>query len=235
MIGWRNQNMIIKNNDSLLMGALLTMLAGSIDAYSFLIHGGVFAGLQTGNLILLGVEISHGNLVAMQQYIFSIVSFALGAILVRYIQHKFDDSHTNANFRKIGILIYQIVLLGASFYAYQQHLGILSTALISVAAASELQEFKMLKGKPFTPIMMTGNLRKISESGIDWLIFKQQSAKHSFVDTLVVIAAFIGGATLTGFFIKLIHVYALAVPVSIIFIMMLLIIIISYNQPVTKR
>ncbi|CAH1856885.1 YoaK family protein [Convivina intestini] len=227
--------MIIKNNDSLFMGALLTMLAGSIDAYSFLIHGGVFAGLQTGNLILLGIEISHGNLVAMQQYIFSIVSFALGAILVRYIQHKFNDSHTNANFRKIGILVYQTALLVASFYVYQQHLGILSTALISMAAASELQEFKMLKGKPFTPIMMTGNLRKISESGIDWLIFKQKAARHAFLDTLVIIGGFVGGATLTGLFIKLMSVYALVVPIALIFIIMILIIIISQNQSASER
>lgn len=38
-------------------GALLTMAAGGIDAYSYIFHGQVFAGLQTGNMILLGVNL----------------------------------------------------------------------------------------------------------------------------------------------------------------------------------
>ncbi|WP_434976965.1 DUF1275 family protein [Latilactobacillus sakei] len=40
-------------SDKILYGGLLAA-AGGFDSYTFLVHGQVFAGLQTGNLILLG-------------------------------------------------------------------------------------------------------------------------------------------------------------------------------------
>ena len=46
---------------TLLPGALLAATAGSLDGYTFLHQGAVFAGLQTGNLILLGVHLGGGQ------------------------------------------------------------------------------------------------------------------------------------------------------------------------------
>ena len=48
-------------HERLLIGTLLTAAAGSFDAYTYLLHGEVFAGLQTGNVILLGVHLGQGQ------------------------------------------------------------------------------------------------------------------------------------------------------------------------------
>lgn len=44
-------------HETLIIGILLAMSAGGLDAYTYLVHGEVFAGLQTGNLILLGIHL----------------------------------------------------------------------------------------------------------------------------------------------------------------------------------
>ncbi|GEP21872.1 hypothetical protein FC71_GL000529 [Latilactobacillus sakei subsp. carnosus DSM 15831] len=45
-------------SDKVLYGGLLAA-AGGFDSYTFLVYGQVFAGLQTGNLILLGTHIGQ--------------------------------------------------------------------------------------------------------------------------------------------------------------------------------
>lgn len=50
--------MKMKNKDIFmhpLIAILLAITSGGIDAYTFIEQGGVFAGLQTGNSILLGL------------------------------------------------------------------------------------------------------------------------------------------------------------------------------------
>lgn len=37
------------------LGVLLALVGGGLDAYTFISRGGVFAGAQTGNVVLLGV------------------------------------------------------------------------------------------------------------------------------------------------------------------------------------
>lgn len=43
-----------KAHERLEFGMALAATAGGLDAYTYLVHGEVFAGLQTGNFILLG-------------------------------------------------------------------------------------------------------------------------------------------------------------------------------------
>ena len=51
----------IKNEISLTMVMFLTFSGGLMDAYSYINRGKVFSNAQTGNLLLLGVNLSLGN------------------------------------------------------------------------------------------------------------------------------------------------------------------------------
>lgn len=50
-----------KVHERLEFGMALAATAGGLDAYTYLVHGEVFAGLQTGNFILLGVHLGQGH------------------------------------------------------------------------------------------------------------------------------------------------------------------------------
>lgn len=73
-------------HEQLLFGCGLTMTAGALDAYSYLAHGAVFAGLQTGNLILLGTHLGQLQLSAIGRYLTAMVAFMVGTMLVRSLQ-----------------------------------------------------------------------------------------------------------------------------------------------------
>ena len=48
-------------SDSFRIGAMLAVVGGFLDAYTYLARGQVFANAQTGNIVLLGVHLSEGD------------------------------------------------------------------------------------------------------------------------------------------------------------------------------
>ncbi len=48
-------------SESIKLGVLLSLSGGFMDAYSYIERGKVFANAQTGNMLLLVVNIAEGN------------------------------------------------------------------------------------------------------------------------------------------------------------------------------
>ena len=65
-----------KNLVSLITALLLTFAGGFVDAYTFIYRGGVFATMQTGNLIKLFVNLTNG--VFKLIYLLPIIVFLIG-------------------------------------------------------------------------------------------------------------------------------------------------------------
>lgn len=198
-------------------GALLTMAAGGIDAYSYIFHGQVFAGLQTGNMILLGVNLGQGHWSASLRYIISILAFFVGTIIIRIMQRStWSDEHENGH-RKL-VLIYEAVLLLIIAGISQFVPSIIATILLSITAAAELQEFRRLNGGPFTPLMMTGNLRTLAETSFDALIFHETAAVNKLKTTASIMVTFIIGAALIAISTPIISKFSIVIPAIVILI-----------------
>jgi Predicted membrane protein len=166
-----------------------------LDAYTYLVHGEVFAGLQTGNFILLGVHLGQGHWGALIHYLIPILAFALGALLARYLQTKI---HKN---QQLWFLTFEISLLLIVGIFSPQLPNLVVNALLSIAAATQLQEFQRLKGKPFTSLMMTGNLRNLSTNFFEGFIQHDAAKRIAFRDTLIILNSFVLGALLNGFLV----------------------------------
>ena len=51
----------IQPSESLANGLLLAFAGGMMDAYTYLCRGQVFANAETGNLVLLGIQLAQRN------------------------------------------------------------------------------------------------------------------------------------------------------------------------------
>ncbi|MCS4532768.1 YoaK family protein [Neisseria montereyensis] len=187
--------MDVKTHERLEFGMVLAAAAGGLDAYTYLVHGEVFAGLQTGNFILLGIRLGQGNWDVLINYIIPIIAFFSGALIARHLQTKL------INRPRLWFLIFETALLlfVGLFSPVLPHL--LTNALLSIAAAMQLQAFTKLKGKPFTSLMMTGNLRNLSTNFFEGYIDHDPDKKIAFQDTLLILASFAFGALVNGFFV----------------------------------
>ena len=55
------QHKKIQMSEAFQLGAVLAVVGGFLDAYSYLFRGGVFANAQTGNIVLLGISLQKGK------------------------------------------------------------------------------------------------------------------------------------------------------------------------------
>ena len=76
-----------QKSESLQIMFILTLIGGFLDSYSYITRGGVFAFAQTGNLVLLSINICYGNLDKIARYIMPIIAFILGTTLVLSLIH----------------------------------------------------------------------------------------------------------------------------------------------------
>ncbi|AJA81358.1 hypothetical protein ADT67_02000 [Levilactobacillus brevis] len=200
-------------HEQLLFGCGLTMTAGALDAYSYLAHGAVFAGLQTGNLILLGTHLGQLQLSAIGRYLTAMVAFMVGTMLVRGLQHVFENRAVNQPALVLWLELGLLVIVAGTTRVLPD---MVITALLSLAAATELQEFRQIKGAPFTPLMMTGNFRTVAEALYDGIRYRDRAARQKAKDTLMLMGSFVVGAALVGLLYLSLGTYSVAVPIVIV-------------------
>ncbi len=210
----------MKNKDIFahpLIAILLAITSGGIDAYTFIEQGGVFAGLQTGNSILFGISLANHDFAQSLKYIFSIIFFALGIVIIKVMQRKLDSINT----RKVIIMFYEIVVIMLVGLLVKDTSSVLIVGLLSLVSAAQLQEFKLLKGNPFNPLMMTGNISKIANNAYLALVDHDKKAKSLLIDTIMVITSFILGTFIMGIVDHYLNAYSvlvLIIPLSLVII-----------------
>ncbi|CAI2668831.1 YoaK family protein [Apilactobacillus kunkeei] len=210
----------MKNKDIFmhpLIAILLAITSGGIDAYTFIEQGGVFAGLQTGNSILFGISLANHEFDQSLKYIFSIIFFALGIVIIKVMQRKLDS----INIRKVIIMFYEIVVIMIVGLLVKNTSSVLIVGLLSLVSAAQLQEFKLLKGNPFNPLMMTGNISKIANNAYLALVDHDKKAKSLLMDTIMVITSFILGTFIMGIVDHYLNAYSvlvLIIPLSLVII-----------------
>ena len=67
-------------SDSFRIGAVLALVGGFLDAYTYLFRGQVFANAQTGNIVLMGIQFAEGNWSKAFVYFIPIFAFVIGAV-----------------------------------------------------------------------------------------------------------------------------------------------------------
>ncbi len=185
------------STERLPIGMLLAATAGSIDAYTYLAHGGVFAGLQTGNMILTGIALGSGNWPQMVSHLIPILVFAVGTVVVRGLQHSLQANESRCK-RALIVLGFEIAMAILIAIIAPSLSDIAASSLVAIIAAAQLQEFRSLRGRAFTSVMMTGNLRNAATGLYDGIIHRSNAAYHQALDGAACIFALIVGATLSG-------------------------------------
>ena len=100
--------------ETLWIGCLLAIGGGFLDAYTYQLHGHVFANAQTGNLVLLGIQMANGHFLTALYYLIPIIAFIAGILLTELIKRR-------GNFRWILwqhlALCFEIMLLFGNWFS----------------------------------------------------------------------------------------------------------------------
>ncbi len=179
-------------SQSLILGVLLALAGGMLDAYTFLCRGGFFATAETGNIVMLGISAAQGEFQRAFYYILSIASFSIG-IFTAEVLTCLDDC-MRLHWRQWGLLLECAFLLFLSTLSDEYNL--LVCLLVSYISAIQLETFRKFHGLNCATTMCTGNLRSASEA-----VYKRMF-KHGKPGAYVhyaLLAAFATGAMISGF------------------------------------
>lgn len=148
-------------SETFLIGALLAIAGGFLDAYSYIARGGVFANAQTGNIVLLGMNIASGSWGRVIYYLVPVLAFAAGVIVAELIKGYFKRRPA-IHWRQIILLVEIFVLLGVAFIP-QGDLDLAANTAVSFICSLQVESFRKVNGNAFATTMCTGNLRSGTE------------------------------------------------------------------------
>ena len=176
-------------SDSYLLGTILALIGGYLDAYTYIARGGVFANAQTGNIVLLGINLAKGNFTKALFYLLPVITFAVGVVISEGIRNKFNQTHS-FHWRQIVAVIEAAVLFAVAFMRSDMTANI----LVSFVCSLQVETFRKVNGHTLATTMCTGNLR----TGTETLFYAIKTGNKELVEKsltyYIIIITFIIGA-----------------------------------------
>ena len=180
-------------SESFTLGILLAISGGFWDTYTYILRGKVFANAETGNIVLLGINIATGNFKNAINYLVPILAFALGVFIIGLIRRRFRDISV-FHWRHIIITIEILIVFCVGFMP--EALNHLVNVLVSFVCAMQVATFKKVWDCPCATTMCTGNLRSCTENLFQYLNTKDKKFLRKSFTYFGVIMFFILGALL---------------------------------------
>lgn len=179
-------------SDKYLTGAMLAIVGGYLDAYTYICRGHVFANAQTGNIVLLGIKIANGEWTQALYYIIPILAFFFGILSAELIKNRFRQSQS-LHWRQIIIAI-EVAVLAIVSLIPQGSLDMLANTLVSFVSSLQVDSFRKMNDNNYVTTMCTGNLRSATEQLFQYKLTKNRTALENSLQYYGIILFFIAGA-----------------------------------------
>jgi uncharacterized membrane protein YoaK (UPF0700 family) len=202
---------------------LLTLTNGFIDAHTYYVRGGVFANVQTGNVIFFAVDASERRVSAALAHVWPILAFVVGIFVASHIKSGRAERRVTHPLR--WAMTVQVVALVAIGFVPVTVAHSYVTVPIAFLAAVQMGLFRNIGDLAYLPVATTGNLMRFVESGYDGLVDKQAASRRACGIYGAVILAFAGGALIGAFASRAWGVHAIWLAASILAMTLVLFIV----------
>lgn len=210
-------------SETLLIGGLLAVSGGYLDAYTFLSRGEVFANAQTGNIVLFGIYMAKGEWGKVFRYLVPILAFVCGVLIAQVIKEKFQMSQ-RFHWRQLVLCLEVLALIIVGILPKESG-DMIANVLISFVCSMQVQAFRKLNGNAYATTMCTGNLRSAIEAMWTYRKDRKNENLKKGRAYLTVILCFIIGAVLGCLFNQTLEIYSVYIPVIFLFICLLIMLI----------
>lgn len=183
-------------SESLAVGLLLACVGGFLEPYSYLTRNGVFANCQTGNMVLMVMQLCKGDFWRTISYFIPILSFSLGVLLTELVRRVSDNRRLH--WRQYIILL-EVFLLAAAGLMPGGRYDIVATTLIAFSCSMQVESFRKVKGSVFATTMCTGNLRSGTYEFFTYLTDRDAGSLRRAGHYFSVILVFMAGAAIGSF------------------------------------
>ena len=208
------------SSNSAILGMLLAVVGGFLDAYTFISRDGVFANAQSGNLVLFAVKVVNQEWDRAILFLAPILAFILG-VLISEVVKKPRIRELLYSYRR-SILILECIILFFVGALPENVPNIVVIVCISFVSSLQISTFNKVENWAYNSTMTTGNLRTAVQAAYALFIEKNLEAKKQFKDFSLIIFSFLFGALAGSFFTIYIGNTAIWIAGCIIFVASLL-------------
>ncbi|WP_338447731.1 YoaK family protein [Niallia oryzisoli] len=180
------------SSNSIILGVLLAIVGGFLDAYTFISRDGVFANAQTGNMVLFAVKIANKEWEASFLHIPPILAFIAGEIVSEIV--KIERVREVVYSYRRSILILECMILMIVGMLPPAVPNIVVTVCIAFVSSLQISTFNKIEKWAYNSTMTTGNLRTATQAAYSAFIEKSREAKQQFKDFATIILSFLFGA-----------------------------------------
>lgn len=181
-------------SESFLVGALLAVSGGFLDAYTYLVRGHVFANAVTGNMVLFGLSAAEKEWGAAGVYLTPILAYACGVLLAERLHRVCKTGRYD--WRQAILAVEMAVAAVSAFLPFGVWNTVVNTA-VAFICAMQVEAFRTMSGSlAFATTMCTGNLRSGSELLFHAIEDHDRTAFQKCLRYFSIIVIFILGAML---------------------------------------
>ena len=180
------------------VGIILSMLAGYLEAYTYILRGGVFCNGQTSNIALMMINFVRGDFSRALYYPIPIAAFFFGIVFAAFLRSHMH----NLKWARVEMLflLLEMTLLFIVGFVPQGGGDTPVNIVVTFICAVQYEIFRETRGLPYASIFCTGNLRTAAEYFYAFTSQRDRQAGATCLRYLIVIGAFalgvFGGAQL---------------------------------------
>lgn len=183
-----------KTSTSLRFALMLTAAGGFLDAYTYVSRGGVFANAQTGNVILLGIDLSARRWHGALEHLWPILAFIVGVAVANLLKSERAANRIEHPIRVA--MVAQIVVLAGVGFVPESVPNALVTIPIAFVAAMQIGLFRTVGSLSYMAVVTTGNLMRFTESVYAGFVEKDAEAKRAAAIYAAIVGSFSVGAVI---------------------------------------
>jgi len=219
----RNGAVVICTPYTLRFAVVLTVANSFLDACTYLVCGGVFANLQTGNVILFAIRLSERHWGDSLSRLWPLFAFVAGVVLSSHIKSG-RVNKVVAQPLPWTMAIQAAVLAGVGFLPVMLPRSLVVVP-ISFLGGIQIGLFRSIGDLVYMPLATTGNLMRVVEAGYDFFVEKNSSSRRVFMVYAGVIGAFAAGAIAGALTTRAWGSHAIWVPAGLLSVTLILFVI----------
>jgi len=182
---------------SLWFALLLTLTNGFLDAHTYIARGGVFANVQTANVIIGAIDTSKREWASALAHLWPLLAFIAGVVLASHIKSGRVERAVPRPL--VWTMTVQVIALAVIGFVPASVPHSYVTVPISFLAAVQIGLFRNIGDLVYLPVATTGNLMRFVEAGYDGFVEKHADSRRAFGVYGTLIAAFAAGALIGAF------------------------------------
>jgi uncharacterized membrane protein YoaK (UPF0700 family) len=186
---------------------LLIVTNGFLDAHTYFVRGGVFANVQTGNMVFFAIDLSERRWGAALAHVWPLLAFIAGIALASHIKSGRVERVLSRPLRwTMAVQTVALIVIGFVPATVPHSLV---TVPICFLAAVQIGLFRNIGDLAYLPVATTGNVMRFVEAGYDGFVERNPASRHAFNVYGALLISFTTGAVIGAVASRLWQVHAI--------------------------